>query len=44
MFPPDCTLVTACFDVSKYNNSINKPYYLVIFTDNICLQRIKLFY
>jgi hypothetical protein len=55
MLLPDCTLVTACSDLTKYNNLerhliliINKmqslllvPCYLVIFTDNICLEEIK---
>lgn len=55
MLPPDCTLVTCCFDLTQYNklgrnldDSINKmkslliiPCYLVIFTDNICLEKIK---
>lgn len=52
---PDCTLTTACFDLTKYHKgsrnlevSINNmtplleiPCYLVIYTDNICIQLIK---
>ena len=52
---PDCTLVTSCFDLTKYNNgsrslidNINNmktllevPCYLVINTDNNCIDLIK---
>ena len=52
---PDCTLTTACFDLTKYNinsrpltDSINNmrellgvPCYLVIYTDNNCIDLIK---
>ena len=52
---PDCTLTTACFDLTRFNNksrnlneSINHmktllsvPCYLVIYTDNICIDLIK---
>lgn len=52
---PDCTLTTACFDLSKYNNNSRNiediktqisslllvPCYLVIYTDNFCINAIK---
>ena len=55
MFPPNCTLVTCCFDLTYFNekcrnleDTINNmrslleiPCYLVIFTDNICIGKIK---
>ena len=55
MVPPDCTLTTACFDLTKYHNhsrnlkdSINNmktllevPCYLVIYTDESCIDLIK---
>lgn len=52
---PDCTLTTACFDLSKYNNNsrniediktqitplLTVPCYLVIYTDDYCIDAIK---
>jgi hypothetical protein len=52
---PDCTLTTACFDLSKYNNNsrniedikhqitplLSIPCYLVIYTDESCIDAIK---
>lgn len=52
---PDCTLITSCFDLTKYHKGsrtleecinnmkslLEVPCYLVIFTDNNCINLIK---
>lgn len=52
---PDCTLTTACFDLSKYHKNarplidninnmrtlLETPCYLVIYTDETCINHIK---
>ena len=52
---PDCTLITSCFDLTKYHKGsrtledcinnmkslLEVPCYLVIFTDNNCINFIK---